>query len=278
MTLSLHFFNVGQGASLGGLLPSGGETFLVDVKEARVIARHFQDRKNLKFIVITHSDSDHLAGLLDLIDIHHFQVGKIYINFDRGPSAPDPDGFKLVMRRLHDWKLKGITNSAPINTDTKLDASGILKVIHPTYEFLAKMISLNKRNNSSVVIQVRYQGKTILLCGDIEEDGITELIRNNKGNLKCDVLKVPHHGAYPGSGTLEKLIDETKPEFAVISAGVGNKHGHPHGYTLKCLRSESVKKTFQTQEPGNTDAVAILVTIGDGGLTIDKYQSKDPNA
>ncbi len=275
MTLSLHFFNVGQGDCLGGILPSGGGAFLVDVKDAAVIVKYFQSRENFKFIVITHGDLDHLEGLYDLIANYHFHVGCIYINSDRGPGASNPERYRTIMRNLDVWVKDGVAKAEPIYVSTSIDDSGLLEVIHPTYSYLLRMTSLNKRNNSSVVIQVRYKGKIILLCGDIEAEGITELIVNNRGKLKCNVLKVPHHGAYQRSRAFEKLIDETKPEYAVISVGVGNPKGHPHWSTLECLRSDGVR-VFQTQEDSDKDAVSILATIGVGGLTVGKYRSINP--
>lgn len=277
MTLSLHFFNVGQGDCLGGILPSDGGVFLVDVKDAAVIVECFQSRKNLKFVVITHGDLDHLEGLFDLMANYHFHVGCIYINADRGPGARNPERYRTIMRSLDVWVKDGVARTEPVHVGTKIGDSRILEVIHPTHSYLLRMTSLNKRNNSSVVIRIRYKGKTVLLCGDIEAEGIAELVENNPGGLQCDLLKVPHHGAYPRNSALEKLIGETMPKYAVISVGVGNPKGHPHSSTLACLRSGGAR-VFQTQEVADKDAVSILATIGAGVLTVDKYRSKGPIA
>ena len=277
MTLSLHFFNVGQGDSLGGILPSGGNTFLVDVKDAEIVARYFRNRNYLNFIVITHSDIDHMAGLYDLMENYHFKAGLIYFNPDRGPGAPDSEKYRLIMRHLDVWAKDETAKPAPIHMGTGLDDAGLFKVLHPTYSFLLKMTSLKKWNEASVVIQVRYQGKNILLCGDIEEEGITELISNNKGKLQCDVLKVPHHGSYPGNGTFEKLVEETSPTYAVISAGLGNPYGHPHRESVRCLRSKTIE-ILHTQDTNDEDITSILVVVGATGLTARCNRCKDPIA
>jgi competence protein ComEC len=40
------------------------------------------------------------------------------------------------------------------------------------------------------------------------------------------VLKVGHHGSETSSS--EALLEEARPEVALVSAGRGNRFGHPH--------------------------------------------------
>ncbi|WP_461168813.1 ComEC/Rec2 family competence protein [Arthrobacter sp. Z1-15] len=75
---------------------------------------------------------------------------------------------------------------------------------------------------------------TLLLTGDIEEDASARMLSRNTRlvNEGVDVLKVPHHGARNG-GT--QLIEELRPELALISVGADNDYGHPGPVILQAL-------------------------------------------
>ena len=52
-------------------------------------------------------------------------------------------------------------------------------------------------------------------------------------NVKCDVLKVGHHGS-SGSSSY-RFLYEAEPKIAVISCEAGNSYGHPHEEALSRL-------------------------------------------
>ena len=60
-------------------------------------------------------------------------------------------------------------------------------------------------------------------------------------------LKVPHHGSK--NGLSQKLLDEVRPQVAVISLGK-NSFGHPHEEVLKLL-SNSDTKILRTDQIGD---------------------------
>ena len=55
---------------------------------------------------------------------------------------------------------------------------------------------------------------------------------------KADVLKVAHHGG--NTSTCEAFLKAVDPQYAVISVGKGNKHGHPHPESLSKLEKRKV--------------------------------------
>jgi competence protein ComEC len=70
----------------------------------------------------------------------------------------------------------------------------------------------------------------ILMTGDIEE-AAQEMLRTQHGAAitGVDVLKVPHHGSALQDPEFLRL---THPDIALISAGLGNRYGHPKPSTL----------------------------------------------
>ena len=113
-------------------------------------------------------------------------------------------------------------------------------IIHP------KDFALSDRNNQSCVLQVTYQGKHVLLAGDIEKVVEHQLV--SEGQLsKVSVLLVPHHGSNTSS-TLP-FIELTKPDYAVVSSGYLNRYRHPSKKVLERYLGQDIP-VFNTADLG----------------------------
>ncbi|MBG9795428.1 competence protein [Paenibacillus dendritiformis] len=65
--------------------------------------------------------------------------------------------------------------------------------------------------------------------------------------------KVGHHGS--DTSTSQKFLSAVQPTYAVISAGMDNKYGHPKKTTLDRLKKAKVK-TFRTDTQGTITAIS----------------------
>ena len=91
----------------------------------------------------------------------------------------------------------------------------------------------------------------MLLTGDAE----AELAPVHPGDV--DVLKVAHHGSEDsGLGT---LLEEARPELALISVGADNPYGHPAPATIGALAAAGVP-VMRTDEDGE-----LMLSAGAGG-------------
>ena len=88
-------------------------------------------------------------------------------------------------------------------------------------------------NDGSIVTLLRYGSFRAILTGDREAHGERDLLATG-ANLRCDVLKVGHHGSKTSSSPA--WLRATRPALAVISAGVENRFGHPHAEVVTRLR------------------------------------------
>lgn len=84
----------------------------------------------------------------------------------------------------------------------------------------AKESQEDDENEGSIVCKVHLKGQSILVTGDIG----CETEKKLKGNLKSDILQVPHHGS--GHSSSDELIKKTMPQVAVFQVGKNN-YGHP---------------------------------------------------
>jgi competence protein ComEC len=96
-------------------------------------------------------------------------------------------------------------------------------------------------NDASLVLAVRFAGRTVLLTGDLESQGEDELVARGALGLSIEsaILKVPHHGSRTSSS--DALLDATRPSLAVISLGLANRFGFPRPEVLARYAARGVR-------------------------------------
>lgn len=117
-------------------------------------------------------------------------------------------------------------------------------------------------NAASLVLDVRYGKFGMLLTGDVEGTGEEKLLESGR-LAACPVLKAAHHGSEK-SGS-EEFLETVRPLAAVISAGIGNRYGHPHPETLERLRKIGCS-IYTTQECG-----AVTIRSDGRSMTLERF-------
>lgn len=175
-------------------------------------------------IFLSHFDEDH-AGNLNKI-LKKYKVENIFINHlpENPEILADAKKFSNIVMLKKADKLK-------ICEDTKV-------------EVISDAENRQNENDNSMVLLVNHKGFKTLFTGDISAD-VEKKIKN-----KIDILKVPHHGSE--TSTSYKLLKNTEPRFAVISAGVNNSYGHPHKVTLQSLERHGIIY-YVTSRDGEVD-------------------------
>ena len=84
-------------------------------------------------------------------------------------------------------------------------------------------------NDGSLVLLLRIGKRRVLLPADIEAPAERWLVASGMA-LHADALVLPHHGSR--SSSTPELVAAVRPALAVVSAGAGNRHGHPHAEVL----------------------------------------------
>lgn len=100
----------------------------------------------------------------------------------------------------------------------------------------------NNTNDNSTVCFLESDVCRILFSGDLEEPGWKRLLERIPA-LKCDVLKMPHHGAFydgkNGMG-LRDILNILEPRDAIISSGHNSRYNHPNRETVKLLKEKGI--------------------------------------
>ena len=92
-------------------------------------------------------------------------------------------------------------------------------------------------NSKSLVIKLKIKDKIFLFMGDATKNIEKKLVEENI-DIKCDYLKVGHHGS--NTSSLDEFIKKSSPKEAIISCGYNNKYKHPHKETLETLEKYKV--------------------------------------
>lgn len=119
-------------------------------------------------------------------------------------------------------------------------------------------------NDAGVSLRIRVPdaGFTWVNTGDASmEREVAMLRRWPADTLRADLLSVGHHGSR--TATSPAWLEAVSPELAVISAGSGNRFGHPHPVTMETLEGAGVR-TWRTDRDGD-----LCVRVrGDGGWRV----------
>jgi competence protein ComEC len=154
-------------------------------------------------VLVSHADLDHFNGLPSLVD--RFRVGQVTWT-PTFAERPEP-AVRVVTQALED---RGIRTRV-VNRGERLTATDVdLHVLHPPPRGPA-----GKENARSLVLLISYAGRTLLLTGDLEEPGLSEVTAMPPP--KVDVLLAPHHGSR--FSNTEAFAVWCKPGLVVSSEG-----------------------------------------------------------
>lgn len=214
--LRATFLDVGQGDGCVLELP-GGPVILVDGGSRRagefVVAPFLESRgiDHVDAVIATHPDADHIGGIpavFKRLDVTWFV---------EGPGQSDSQTYTRLAeaanaeRARRDRLFAGDWIEAPHNAR--------VLVLHP-----ARGSTFSNRNDQSLVLMVDWGECEILLAGDAERPAEQDMLASG-ADLRCDVLKVSHHGS--ANATSQALLDRARPGLAIISCGRDNQYGHP---------------------------------------------------
>lgn len=181
---------------------------------------------HVDYIVATHADADHIDGLNAIA--RNFGVRCAMIA--REPSRdPEYSRFAATLRDV------GVPAGIIARGDSLRFGSVTLDVLWPVHLADANAPSLN---NDSIVLRMRFGERVFLLTGDIEKGAEAALTRDSD-ELKCDVLKVAHHGSR--SSSIDRFVSATRPSLAVISVGLSSAYGHPHKEVVERWRASGAE-------------------------------------
>jgi len=230
--LEATFIDVGQGAATLVRFPSG-HAMLVDAGGAgggrfdvgrRVVqpAVWAAGVHRLTHVVATHGDADHVGGAASTVA--DFRPREVW------EGVPVPLEPLLQQLRAVAGRAGAAWRTVQRGDRIRFGEADVVawNPEPPAWE------RQRVRNDDSVAIEIRLGDVSLLLAGDVEasaEAGIAALV----APAGVRVMLAPHHGS--ATSSTWPLLEAAAPDLAVISAGRGNRYGHPHAAVLERYRA-----------------------------------------
>ena len=246
--LKVIFFDVGQGDA-GFIETPQRHQILIDGGPGSVILEKlgksmpFYDR-TIDLIILTHPEFDHLSGLNEILK--KYKVSNILWT----GIVRDTAEYKEWKKLIEEEKAEIFIAKAGQKILWESETNNYMEVLYPFENLEGKVFE--DSNNTSIISKLVFGKNSFLFTGDAYKNVEGELI-NKKAEIDSDVLKVSHHGSKTSSS--EEFIKSVSPQIAVISAGIGNKYGHPHQEVLELLEKYDIKVS-RTDKDGDIKIIS----------------------
>lgn len=250
--LVIDMLDVGQGDCILVRAPGsvsclfdGGSTDIKNAGDIRIYPLlHAKAVTRIDYIFISHSDSDHISGIEELLEHSgkELSVGTLVL-----PAIREPEKDENYCRLIQKAQKAGVAvqyvnaGQTVLESQAKGKTGMTLLCLHPGADY-----AYENTNDYSAVYLLRYGAFSMLLTGDVEASGEKEIL--DKFHLEpVSVLKTAHHGS--GSSTSIPWVSQVSPGVALISCGVNNRYGHPASQILERLSTHH-SEVFVTADCG----------------------------
>lgn len=254
------FVDVGQGDCIhfrtkngGNYLIDGGGNINYNVGK-QIIKPYLLKNgvKKLDGIFVTHLHTDHYKGVAELCKEGMTERLFLY----EGNQLKEDEILKDTGLDKSDisYIYKGQT--------IKFSENEMIEVLWPERKSEKEYFEINQNedneNASSLIFKVTVDGGSFIATGDIDEDCHKELQKQWRHKLKCNILKVAHHGSkYSYSN---EFVKAASPEYAVFQVGKNN-FGHPNEGVIENYLGNGIM-IYRNDEDG-----AVAFDFKDKGVT-----------
>ncbi len=161
---------------------------------------------------ITHPHMDHAQAFMEIVENTDMKIEKVYVTLNdlewyKQYETSRIEEIEKFLNIIKSEKLKNKVEEVSLNQIIEIDnlKCEILGIKNPE-------ITTNPINNSSMVIKMDINNKSILFLGDTGKESGQKLIQNQKEKLKSDIVQMSHHGQ---SGVDKDVYETIQPEICL---------------------------------------------------------------
>jgi competence protein ComEC len=235
---------IDAGGSLGGRFDPG----------ARIVAPALraQGVDQLAALVLTHGDADHAGGAAGLIPL--IPPARVW------EGVPVPGLAALDAARRAATDANAVWGTLTAGTQSRI-AGADVRVLNPA---ATDWMRQKPRNDDSVVLEIAFGGVSLVLPGDAGP-AIEAALAGALSPARLRVQKAAHHGTRTSS--TPAFLDAVAPAIVLVSAGRGNRHGHPAPAVVARVLAHGAA-LYRTDRDGaiavDTDGEVVQVTTCGG--------------
>ncbi len=231
------------------LLISENETAVFDAAPKNVLLEVLDQYKitTIDYLFLSHSDQDHVGGVVPLLTSNKITVRNIFINAD---VSKGPQFNKLRVSIDHAVNTKGLLiHQLSTGTPTQNVGEVSINVLAPSVsDILGAAGGLDTNgnpidsNSCSAVLSIKHDQHPIaLLAADIDQRSLSQILESGR-SLRADLLVFPHHGGNCANTSSQnvsftkQLIAEVLPRVTIFSLG-REKHLNPRQEIVSAIKS-----------------------------------------
>lgn len=236
---SISVIDVGQGDSILVTTPISRKILLIDTGGMLAFPKQSWQKKKILTqvekstipylksigadkidqVFLSHKDSDHIGNIETLLK--KFPVNQV--NFGTGLEQN---------KRISD-----LIKNNPQTVFTHLKQNDEFSTWPINWQVLWPKKPSIGENQDSLTLLASIGQTNWLFTGDLDQASEKKILQDK--TFKVDILKAGHHGSK--TSTSNELLDKTKPDLALISAGINNRYGHPNKETIQRLDNHQVQ-------------------------------------
>ncbi len=222
--LAATCLSVGHGQAVHVAFPDGTD-WLIDAGSisqkdpgGRTVLPYLRYRGTaaLDAVILTHGDMDHLNGLPEIVS--GLPTRGVYANASVLEKAKTSSSASYLVQRLN----AAGHRLAPV-AKIPLPKIADVRMLWPDDRTAAD--TAIDDNNKSQVIWIGFAGRSILLCGDVEQYA-QDILMQRFADVTADVIVLPHHGSTVNLNPA--FITHFQPRFVIASCAASRQ---PTAYT-----------------------------------------------
>ncbi len=188
---------------------------------------HARGITRLDGLMISHSDTDHSGGAMSMLK--NIDIGWVSSSLPPSHQIVTHAPNHHVCATGQSWAWDGVQ----------------FEVLQPEIDSYA--VASLKPNARSCALKITYEGKAVLLTGDIESAQERALLERLPARLRADVLLAPHHGS--GTSSTLPFLEAVAPSVAVFQVGYRNRYHHPKPEVFARYQALGIQR-LRTDESG----------------------------
>jgi len=216
----------------------GGETV------SRFLWNH--GHRMVNSVLVSHADVDHFNALRTVFV--RFPVGELLVAQTFVQNEAESASHLMDLARVHRIPIRIVGDGEECRigmTQLRLRQASV-----------ATLQNARSDNEKSVVVQIQYGGRTILLPGDLEGSAMDDLLPSFE---PLDILVSPHHGSLKAN--TNAVANQLSPHHVIVSAGDDDYRDR-----LKPIYRDT--PLYFTSESGAVE----VVIMSHGELRISRYR------
>jgi len=171
----------------------------------------------LDAVILSHDHPDHRKGLIHILQ--NFPVGAFWCSV---PPSELHASLQQVLQIRH----------IPI----RVFPAGWSEIENGREQSMSVFVAplAHNKNDHSLVVYARDQDQGVLLCGDLEQHGVAQLVADPPPG-PTQVIKLPHHGSRHSAP--DHLLTSLQPRWVIASVGYRNRYRFPHTAVIEAVNA-----------------------------------------